>query len=135
MLVQTTGTSMWPALRTGDLLFGHPLGAGRSFFTLGSVLVVQGPHGLIAHRLVRVAGRTPARRFFLAGDLSGPDLPFAEAEIRGVARARYRKGEGFRDLPPALGLGPLGQRLLTPIARLYNWAHARARERDLDALK
>jgi len=123
LLVQTLGTSMWPALRTGDLIFGHPFRAGETPAP-GTVLVVEGPHGLMAHRLQRCSGRPGRRRFLLAGDLSGLDFPFREAQVRGVAEAVYRKAIGFLDIPPAPGLGPIGRRVVTRLAKLWEWLEA-----------
>jgi len=120
MLVQTRGTSMWPALRSGDLVFGHPFRPSETTAP-GTVLVVEGPHGLMAHRLTLCRGRPGSRRFLLAGDLSGPDFPFREEQVRGVAEAIYRKGIGFLDIPPAPGLGPIGRRLVARLARLWEW--------------
>jgi hypothetical protein len=120
MLVETTGTSMWPALRGGDLVFGHPFRAGECPRP-GTVLVVEGPHGLTAHRLERCRGRAGRRRFLLAGDLSGPDFPFHEHEMRGVAEVLYRKGIGFLEIPSSPGLGPIGRRLVRRLAQLWEW--------------
>jgi hypothetical protein len=132
MLVETIGTSMWPALRSGDLVFGHPFRPGETP-PPGTVLVVEGPEGLIAHRLQRCRGRPGNRRFLLAGDLSGPDFPFGEAQVRGVAEFIYRrptpagmpelplKGAGFLDIPPSPGLGPIGRRLVVRLALLWQW--------------
>ncbi len=120
MLVETIGTSMWPALRSGDLVFGHPFRAGESP-PPGTILVMEGPDGLIAHRLLRCRGRPGERRFLLAGDLSGPDFPFREHQVRGVAEAIYRKGIGFLDVPPSPGLGPIGRRLVVRLALLWQW--------------
>jgi hypothetical protein len=124
MLVEAVGTSMWPALRSGDLVFGHPFRPSETA-TPGTVLVVAGPYGLMAHRLTRCPGRPGKRRFLLAGDLSGPDFPFREEQVRGVAEVIYRKGIGFLDIPPAPGLGPIGRRLVAKIARLWEWLEGR----------
>ncbi len=114
---------MWPALRSGDLVFGHPFRTGESL-TAGTVLVVEGPDGLMAHRLQRVVGRPGKRRFVLAGDLRDPDFPFREEQVRGVAEVIYRKDHGFLDIPPAPGLGPIGRRLVTRLAQLWEWLEA-----------
>lgn len=127
LLVRTEGTSMWPALRTGDLLFGHQLGAGERPLQ-GTVLVAEGPGGLMAHRLDRVRGQGLRERFYLAGDLSGPDVPLPRSDIRGVAAAIYRAGSGFLDIPPPLGLGPLGRRLVARLAWAWAWAQRRRSE-------
>jgi hypothetical protein len=108
---------MWPALRPGDLLLGHPIGSGEQP-AVGTVLVAHGAHGLIAHRLLRLSGQ----EVILAGDLTGPDSPFARSDIRGVATRLYRRGAGFRSIPKPLAIGPLSrrilQRCLAPLARV-----------------
>ncbi len=116
LLGQTFGVSMWPALRPGDLLFGHPL-AAKERPGPGAVLVARGPRGLIAHRLLRLAGPRAAQRFYLGGDLGGADPPLDRGAILAVASALHRKGVGFADIPGALPLGPLGRTLLDLLVR------------------
>ena len=48
----------------------------------------------------------------MGGDLSGPDLPIDRSTVVAVASALFRKGVGFRDVPPPIGLGLIGRPLL-----------------------
>jgi hypothetical protein len=41
-----------------------------------------------------------------------------------VAEVIYRKNSGFLDIPPSPGLGPIGRRLVTGLARLWEWLEA-----------
>src|SRR5581483_6595996 len=123
MLVQSVGTSMWPALRSGDLVFGHSFRTGETIAP-GSVLVVEGPNGLMAHRLEACRTRRGQRWFLLSGDLGGPDFPVREAHVRGVAEALYRRGSGFLPIPDRLALGPVGRRVVRRLALMWEWLEA-----------
>ena len=114
LLGRTYGVSMWPALRPGDLLFGHALEPTERPL-VGSVLVAEGPRGLVAHRLVRITSRGASEQFLLAGDLSGPDFPLPRKAVHSVAVAIHRAGIGFIDVPGALAHGPIGRPVVNAI--------------------
>ena len=123
-LGRTYGISMWPALRPGDLLFGHPLAQGERP-PPGAVLVAEGPHGLIAHRLQRLTGTGASQRFFLSGDLSGADFPLPRSAIEAVATALYRARSGFMDVPGPLPHGPVSRRMVNRLLSLLLSAASR----------
>jgi hypothetical protein len=58
----------------------------------------------------------------LSGDLSANDPPRKRDEILGIAKALYRPGQGFVDLPKPLELGPSGRAMLNRLARFFTWA-------------
>jgi signal peptidase I len=114
-VVEIRGGCMWPGLRDGDLVLYRP----RSPLEPGQIVVARSELGLIAHRVRAVLG---ARRVVLGGDLRGDDPPRDPSEILGVARALYRPGQGFVDLPARLETSPLGAAVLTRAAQLWSWA-------------
>lgn len=115
---------MWPALQTGDLLFGRPLRGGERPKP-GCVLIAEVGGRLVAHRLERVAGSRRRPRFYLAGDLSGPDGAVSAARVKAVVAVLFRPGVGFFDMPPLQPAGPLGRLVLRRIARVLDWGRRR----------
>ena len=74
------GTSMWPAIRPGDMLRGHRATLGR--VPTGSIVLVdanggEGKGGSRIHRLTRkIRSASRARGLAItAGDRTGPDEP------------------------------------------------------------
>ncbi|MHB8416997.1 MAG: S24/S26 family peptidase [Myxococcales bacterium] len=118
-----TGTCMWPGLREGDWVFYAPLPDGPVHDLIGRVAVARAPSGPVAHRIRRVFGGW----LVLCGDLSlRPDSPRRREDVLGVAKAVYRPGHGFVDVPARLPVGPLGSAVLGKLARFFTWAQRSA---------
>lgn len=117
---------MWPGLREGDRLIFSPLGRDELRGLAGQIGVARSPQGLVAHRIRRVFGLPGRERLVLGGDLSPDDPVRDRSEILGVAKALYRPGQGFVDLPGPLDVGPAGGAVLRLGGRLWTWAQRRA---------
>jgi hypothetical protein len=125
-LTRTHGTCMWPGIREGDLIFYAPLGPEPLAPLVGQIAVARAPFGPVAHRIRRVFGAHGREWVVLAGDLAPEDSPRRRSEILGLARALYRPGQGFADLPERLEVGPAGGAVLQLLGRFFTWAQRRA---------
>ncbi len=126
-LTRTHGTCMWPGLREGDLVFYADVPDGPLADLVGRIAIARAHGEPVAHRILRVLGEPGAERLVLGGDLSEPDRLRPRRDILGIARAVYRPGHGFVDLPERLVVGPLGRAILGRMARFFTWAERRAR--------
>ncbi len=127
-LTRTYGNCLWPGVREGDVLFYAPLSELPLAHLVGKILIAQAAQGTVAHRLLRALGAPGRERVVLGGDLTGPDAPRRRDELLGVAKALYRPGQGFVELPAPLEVGPLGGALLAKLARFFSWAERVARD-------
>jgi hypothetical protein len=121
-LTRTHGTCMWPGIREGDLLFYAPLGPTPLAPLVGQIAVASSPAGPVAHRIRRVVGAAGCERVVLGGDLSAEDAPRRRGDVLGLARALYRPGQGFVDLPEPSEADPVLAALLQQLARFFTWA-------------
>jgi hypothetical protein len=127
LLTRTYGTCMWPGIREGDLIFYVPLADEALAPLVGQIAVARSSAGSsVAHRIQRVSGPAGRERVVLKGDLAWSDAPRRRAELLGVAKALYRPGRGFVDLPESLEVGPAGGALLQLLGRFFTWAERRA---------
>jgi hypothetical protein len=115
------GVCMWPGLREGDMLVYSPLEDGDLVGLVGQIAVASSPTGPVAHRVRSISG-SPGKQLILAGDLSANDAPRGREEILGVAKALYRPGQGFIELPGPLTVGPMGRVMLQRLGRFFTWA-------------
>jgi hypothetical protein len=124
-LTRTYGTCMWPGVREGDLIFYAPLGPEPLAPLVGQIAVAQSSIGPVAHRIRRVFGAAGREWVILAGDLSPDDPPRRRPELLGLARALYRPGQGFVDLPKPLNVDPLLAAILQRLGQFFTWAQRR----------
>jgi hypothetical protein len=89
---------------------------------IGQIAVATSPGGPVAHRIRQVLGARGHERAILGGDLSANDAPRGREEILGVAKALYRPGQGFIELPGPLTVGPMGRVMLQRLGRFFTWA-------------
>lgn len=86
---RAAGDSMHPTIRDGDVIEVEPLLPDRSV-TLGEILLVDAPRGLLVHRFVATLsdGRIVTR-----GDNSdGDDEPVVRSRVLGRITRRERRG-------------------------------------------
>jgi hypothetical protein len=120
-VVEICGGCMWPGLREGDQLLFQPQKAS-STFEVGGIVVARSELGLVAHRVRAVLGRGERTKLVLGGDLGRDDPPRAPEQIVGTAKALYRPGLGFVDLPPRPDVSPLGAAVLSRASQVWSWA-------------
>ncbi len=113
---------MWPGLREGDLIVYTPLEKADLRRLVGQIAVATSPSGPVVHRIRRVFGARGRERVVLSGDLLASDPPRSRPEILGVAKALYRPGRGFVELPRPLDVGPAGRVVLHRLGRFFTWA-------------
>ena len=96
--VPTVGSSMWPRLKSGDVVRVAPIPADGP--RVGNIVLVARDGGYVLHRVIRLTGNTVLTR----GDNQPcPDTPVRPVAVLGVAIARERSGRSVR-------LGRFGQR-------------------------
>ncbi len=100
------GRSMYPTLRTGDLVDVDP--TEKETLETGDIVVFQKERELICHRLVEIHEKVSPHPLLTQGDATThPDPPLSQQEILGKVISIERKGKKWippREIPkPSLG--------------------------------
>lgn len=106
--LRVTGSSMFPSIRPGDVLWFRRCGADDA--KRGDVVLFARYGRLFAHRVI---GRSGACLVTQGDGLAGPDPPLPPEQVVGRACRILRRGRAFR---PTAQLA-LRDRLAAPLAR------------------